>query len=666
MLTIDGLITGIDTEAIINGLLEIQQTQIDRLTLRKQNLQSQRSAYDSLEAQLLSLQTAADKLGRSQNSPFTARQVTLNDESALVATAANNAALGSYQIQIDALAHAHQIVSNGFADSDAEIAEGTLTLRVGTGPERTITIDGSNNTVQGLVDDINLVDASVNASIINDGTAGTPFRILLRANETGAANQITVTNNLSSGTGTQPTFDLGNPVQAAADAQVRLGDGPGALTVFSSTNKVDKLLDGVTLNLLTADPDHAITIQVGRNTELTTEAITDLVDSFNGLMDFIEELVRFNPETEEAGILIGDRTITDIQNEVRSLLQDIVPGVNPNANRLSVLGISVSDRGRLIVNASRLQSVLAGEDTTISSADLQRLFSFSGQSNHPNVQFLRSSSRTKASTNPYQVDITQAADQAVISGDLAVTNPTIVTAANNSLSLMIDGATLNITLPAGAYTPAELAAVLESTINADPNINGRQLSVGLDGSGKLKLQSDTYGSISQVTLLSGSSLTSLGFLSLASDTGTDVAGRFIVDGQGELATGKGRFLTGNADNPHTADLQLLVSLTPSQITSGVEAEITITNGLAGNLSELISRFVDPNSGKLDTARDRFDQRLNTLDESITRQQEIFDRQQADLIKQFTALESAISELQTTSNFLATQLAGVSQLRQSLG
>lgn len=666
MLTIDGLITGIDTESIINGLLEIQQTQLDRLALRKNDLQTQRAAYDSLEAQLLSVQAAANTLARTANSVFTSRTVTLSNESALVVTAQNSAALGSYQLHIDALAHAHQVASNGFSDPDAQIAEGTFSIKVGTGAENLITIDSSNNTLQGLVDAINLSDADVSASIINDGTTGAPFRILLSANDTGAANQIAVVNNLTSGTGTQPIFDFLNPVQAATDAQIRLGDGPGALTVFSAQNRVDGVLDGVTLNLLEADPTHALTIRVGRNSEPAETALTDLVDSFNGLMDFIDGLVRFNPETEEAGILIGDRTVTDIQNEVRTLLQDIVQGVDTNANRLSVLGISVSDKGRLVVNSSRLQTVLQGDDPEISSDDLQRLFSLIRDSSNPNVRVLSSSQRTQASESPYVVDILQAAERAVITGGLAVPGSTILTTLNNSLNVTVDGLALNLSLTTGTYTSSELATLLEDSINNHPDINGRRVSIGINGSGLLELESESFGSTSEVALTSGTALASLGFLTSASDTGVDVAGSFIVDGQTESATGRGRVLTGNSDNANTADLQLLVSLSPSQIVAGSEAEITFAKGLATRLSDLISRIISVDRGKLDSARDRFDQRIATLDTSIERQQAIFDKQQEDLVRQFSALESAISELQTTSSFLATQLAGVSQLGSSIG
>ncbi|MEW4490336.1 flagellar filament capping protein FliD [Thalassoglobus sp. JC818] len=667
MLTIDGLITGIDTESIVNGLLEIQQTQIDRLNVRRQDAIAQRSAYDSLEAQLLALQSASTRLGQGERQLFRARTVEVNDESALSATATSNSTIGSYQLTINSLARAHQVVSNGFEEADSAITEGTLSLRVGSGAESTITIDSSNNTLQGLVDAINLSNSGVDASIIHSDSGGTtPYRIFLSAKSTGTANSIQITNSLgaTSGSATSPTFDFDNPVQAATGAEVQLGDGPGALTINHSTNRLDNVIQGVTIDLHRADATKPIEVRVARNTEPAFEAITEFVDSFNGLMEFTDNLVRYNAETDEAGLLNGDRTAISIQNEIRTLLLDVVPNVGSHANRLSALGISVTDRGRLAVNSGRLQSVLAGEDAEISDRDLIRLITLAGDSTHPNVNFLLGSSRTLPSDSAYEVDITQAAERAVIAGDTSIGASTNIHSANNTLRLKVDGATADITLQPGDYTAAELTDLLERTINQQSDLTGRQVSVSLDSSGQLRIQSDSFGSISEIAILDGTALSELGLTQTPSDAGVDVAGQFIVNGQVETATGRGRLLIGNADNANTGDLQLRVTLTPNQVVAGTDAEVTVTKGIASRLGDLISRLTRSEFGQLETARELYDRRILTIEETIERQQSLFDEQQQDLIAQFVALESSISELQNTSSFLASQLASVSQLKFS--
>ena len=106
MATVDGLVTGIDTTAIIEGLLEIQQGQIDRLELRRQEALQKQSAVRTIEAQLTALQGLSAQLGRSVNSPLTRRLATVSDESVLIATASSSAAPGTYSLRVDALAQA--------------------------------------------------------------------------------------------------------------------------------------------------------------------------------------------------------------------------------------------------------------------------------------------------------------------------------------------------------------------------------------------------------------------------------------------------------------------------------------------------------------------------------------------------------------------------------
>lgn len=473
MITIDGLITGIDTETIISGLLDIQQTQIDRLELRKQSIQGQQAAYESLEVQLQSFQSIADQLTSGNGRIFQARSVSVSQESRLFASANSSAVNGSYQIHIDALARAHQVASNGFTTSEAEITQGTIELQVGSEQSTTITIDATNNTLQGLANTINQAEAGVTAAIVNDGSSGgTPFRLLLTSQATGESNEISLTNNLagSSGSAVQPVFDFLNPIQTAANSQVRLGSGPGALVVQSDSNEVTNLIEGVTLNLLQADVNEEIQIQISSNTEPAKTVINDFVDTYNAIMDFVDELIRYNPETDEAGLLIGDRTVTDIQNEIRSAVLDVVPGVNPSSNRLSTLGISLNNRARLTVNETQLEEVLAGRVDGVSETDLQNLFA------------------------------------------------------------------------------------LNSSENEATNV-----------------------------------------------------------------------------------------------------------GLGVRLDRFIDRLTDQESGSLSLSKDQLLNQLNSLDSSIDRQQSIFDAQQADLIAQFVALESAISDLQTTSSFLSSQLSNLGRI-----
>ncbi len=665
MITIDGLVSGIDTETIVNGLLEIQQQQLDRFTLRRSEIVAKQAVFKNLEASLVSLRTDASRLARVQNSPFSRKTVTISDESVIAASGSSAAIPGTYRLTVDNVARAHQLATQGFADADSEITQGTIELRVGSGELQTITVDDSNNTLQGLADSINATNSGLSASVIKDASAGgTPYRLLLTASDTGTENQISITSNLgaSGGGAGQPVFDLDNPVQAATNAQVTLGSGAGAITVESTDNRIDDLIGGVTLDLLNDSGGSEITVSVVRDTATAVTAVEDFVNGFNATMDFIDGQSLFNAETNEGGPLLGNRAVIGIQQKLRSTLVSVVPGVNRSANRLSAIGITVSDNGKLVLNRTQLERVIAGNEEGVSTDDVRRLFSLDGESTNSGISFLLGSSRTRASTDPIQVDITQAAERASVSAGTALAESTVIDDTNRTLEIKVDGTTGTITLDQGTYTRQELANHVESLINGSASLPGRTVRVGLN-SDALTITSETYGKTSDLLISGGTSLAALGFTAGTADVGRDVAGTFTVNGQTEVAKGSGQFLTGDPDNATTADLRLRVTLQPSQVTAGVEGELTVTRGLAATLDEVLGDLLQPGDGGLATIDDGFDQQLDSLQVALDRQQVLFDAQQESLISQFVALESSLSQLQTTSQFVSSQLASIPQLRR---
>ena len=659
-ITIDGLVSGFDTESLVNGLLKIQKQQVDRLTLRRTEVEQKQAVFRGVEARLLTLRADVGRLSRTQNSPFTRQLVAVSDERAVSATATAAAASGVYRLTVNNTARAHQVASQGYSDVDAEITQGTLELRAGSGQVRTITIDGNNNSLSGLASAINSADAGVSASVVRDAAGGaSPYRLLLTSTKTGTDNTISLTSSLgpTSGAALQPVFDLNNPVQAATDAEITLGSGAGAISVSSSTNRFEGVIAGLSFDLLQVAAGEELTLTVSRDTEGAVEAVNSFVKSFNDVIQYVDDQSRFNAESGQGGLLLGNRSATGIQQKLRSAVVDVVSGVNGQANRLSAIGITVTDRGLLQVNSSRLDAVVRGDVEGVTLNDVRRLFALDGTSNSPGVSFVLGSSRTKASQQPYQVDISQAAEQASLTATSALAAATVITAANRELSLTVDGATAVVTLAEGTYTRQELADHLESTINSSPDLVGRKVRIGL-ATDRLRINSETYGQSSEVEIVSGTALTDLGFTAGQSGVGRDVAGNFVVNGQTEAAVGRGRLLSGSIDNGHTADLQLRVTLSSAQITPGVEAEVNVTRGIGAALDQLLGELLLPDTGLVATADEGFSGQIESIQASISRQQAVFDRQQTSLLQQFAALEASLGQLKSTSSFVSAQLAGI--------
>jgi flagellar capping protein FliD len=70
---------------------------------------------------------------------------------------------------------------------------------------------------------------------------------------------------------------------------------------------------------------------------------------------------------------------------------------------------------------------------------------------------------------------------------------------------------------------------------------------------------------------------------------------------------------------------------------------------------ILGELLDPVNGRVKHVQDRYDQAISDIEASIERLNARFAAAEESLIKQFAALESAVSEIQTTGNFLAAQL-----------
>ncbi|MCX7385304.1 MAG: flagellar filament capping protein FliD, partial [Planctomycetales bacterium] len=626
----------------------------------KNVIQQRQAAFKTIEAKVLSLRADAGVLSRNANNPLTRQSVTTSDEKAIIATATSSAAAGVYRLTVNSTAQTHQIASQGLADADSQITQGTFEVRLGAGEPKSITIDGNNDTLSGLAAAINSAGTGVSASIVQDSSGGTtPFRLLLTSSRSGTSNEIKVTNSLgvSNGTAIRPEIDFLTPVQTASDARVTLGSGAGAISVTSSTNQFKDAIGGVSFDLLQANSGDVVSLTVAKDNIAAVTAVESFVESFNDVVQYVDDNSKYSVEKKVGGLLLGNQNAGKIVETLRSTIANPVPGANPLANRLSAVGVNFNDKGRLTLNKSKLDDALNGKIEGVTAEDVKKLFSLGGKSSNAGVTFVLGSTRTKATTTGYGFDISQAAEQGSITGGTSAATATVVTAANRMLELKLDGKTATVSLSEGTYTSQELANHVESVVNASTDLPGRQLSVSLS-SGALKFTSAKYGLASEVEIVGGTAVSDLGFVVGQNNKGRDVVGSFIVDGKTEAAVGRGRLLSGDLHNENTADLQVQVTLGPTQVAPGIDGTITVSRGLASALDQTLGKLLDNANGLLASVDDGFDGQLKSLQSSIDRQTNLFGLQEASIRKQFQALETAISQLNSTSSYLGGQLANL--------
>lgn len=657
-LNFTGLSTGIDTSKIIDGLTALNQKKIDSYKAQEAELTSKRTVFATLNTQLVSLQGSLGSLSRAIGGAFQGSTVTASDTTSVSGVSSSSAIAGSYSITVNQLAQVNQVASSLVTDQSTNIQTGTVTVKAGAGTPINITVDSSNNTLQGLATSINNANGEVKASVVGDSNG---YRLLLTGTKTGAANSITVTNNLSGG---GAAVDLSErQVQAAKDSSVTLGNGAGAITVTSPNNRADNLISGVSLSLLKADPAKTLTVNVTPDTDTATKAVSSFVDAYNSVIDSINSQSSYNATTQTAGPLLGNSDIVSLKSDLAAAVGNSVSGVNPGLNRMSTIGLSFDNNGKMRFDSSKLTAALSGQVSGVSATDVKNLFALSGSSTNSGVNFLLGSAKTRPSPvaptpQPYQVNISSAATQGSILAGVALPPSVVLTSGNNTFNFKLNAlTTATIVLDPGTYDAAALAAAIQQQLSGRYASNA--VSVDLNA-GRLRFTSAVYGGASQVALEGGNAVATLGFTGTEKGVGTNVAGSFTVGGKTETAVGNGQILAGLSDNANTAGLQVRIALSASQVPpGGTTADLTVTQGLASRLSQTLDKYTDSISGRFKTIDDRFSQSTATIESTITRQNAQLTEKKNALVQQFADLETSVSSLKNIGNTITASFGVLS-------
>ena len=228
--------------------------------------------------------------------------------------------------------------------------------------ERAIEINDTD-TLQDVVQKINDAGVDVSAGIINDGSAGNPFRLSLTSKGSGA-DAAFVFDDGGMGLGARNFSE-------AQDAVVFFGSDPSnSLALTSSSNRLENVIPGVDIDLQSVS-DQPVQLTVNRDTAAITSAAESFVTAFNSLVDSINKHDSFNAETEERGLLLGDATVARIRSSVYNAV------INPNREipgqftSLSEVGIRVADGAKLRFDSSEFQAAFAEDPEAV-----EQLFTF--------------------------------------------------------------------------------------------------------------------------------------------------------------------------------------------------------------------------------------------------------------------------------------------------
>ncbi len=354
-----GIGSGLDIAGIVQQLVAAEgQPVAQRLGLKEAQAQAKLSAFGSLKSALADFR---DKLDVMKNlDKFLSRKALSGNEDKFTVSVDSKAVPSSYAVEVVQLAQAQKLTSGAFADSDAVVGTGTLTIQIGV-EGVALDINAENNTLAGIRDAINDSpdNPGVAASIVN---ADSGSYLILTADSTGAANTIRVTQ--SGGDGGLAAIEYDPPATAALTESIAAQDGLiriDGFDVHSENNTFAGAVQGVTITALESTTGGTESLTVENDDDAVKDLVGDFVASYNALIDTFDQLTDYDAEVGTAAPLLGDATVRGIRDQIRRELSVAVEDISGPYSALSDVGIEIQLDGKLQVNDENLSTVLASD-----------------------------------------------------------------------------------------------------------------------------------------------------------------------------------------------------------------------------------------------------------------------------------------------------------------
>lgn len=361
--------TSLDLNTLYDNLQTAEQTKLTPIASQQSSYKAKLTAWGVVQTSLNKLQTAADAL---KNTSAIAGTKVSSTNTAFTATLANNAAAGTYSIEVNSLAASQSLLSPKVASKDTDLGDQSLDSRTititqpGQKDPLTVTLDKDKTSLADMRDAINAKQGSVTASIIK--ADDNSYYLALTSRDSGTTNQMTITTNDAElakyisydSANTSSASNVMTQQVAASDAKVKIN----GIDITRSSNTITDAPEGVTLKLNKVTTGTPETLAVTKDNAPMTAAIQAYVDAYNSLQTTIGNQTKYtavdqgsDKQNTSNGDLLGDGTLRNIQTRLRSQLSTSQAG-NDSFSVLSQLGITQDVSGKLTVDSTKLEKAL--------------------------------------------------------------------------------------------------------------------------------------------------------------------------------------------------------------------------------------------------------------------------------------------------------------------
>ena len=325
---------------------------IQTLEGKKGNINAKLQLVNDLDGRMKQLKTGVKELFGTRG--FKDYSLNLSREGIIAGSVDPELAkAGSHTIEVVQLPQNAGTMTNGFPDRDrTQLGVGYLKFEY-LGEDKEVYINDSNNTLDGVAQAINGANLGINAAVIRDANAGDyPYKMIFTGDGFGQDDAIEFPTVYLLDGDHDFYFDQ---VREAKNGRVKVN----GFEIEVDTKKLENLIPGVTLDLLSAEPGREVVVSVAEDFEVIKGKISSFVEAINGVLGFIQTQNRMDESTDTTKTLGGSSLVRSVEGRMRRLIQgSFFPAANGEINRLQQLGIEFNRNGLVDFQEDKFDATL--------------------------------------------------------------------------------------------------------------------------------------------------------------------------------------------------------------------------------------------------------------------------------------------------------------------
>jgi flagellar capping protein FliD len=311
-----GLISGMDTGALVTQLIAAEGAPQAALRTRLRSAEAAASAYRTVNTTFLAVRAAAEAAVK----PDVWTPVKATSSSGNVSVSASGGATpGALTFKVLGTATAHSVLEkNAWTTAKSAYGASSITVTDAAGAAKTPAITITDTDDDGIVSlteaaaAINNSAHGLNAAVVQVGK--TEFALQVTSKTTGEDSQFSITG--SGGTTTVPTL--------GKDAVIEIGDTAQAYKVTSATNTFDAVMPGATFTVKQVDTAMAVTLTVANDPDAVAAKMQSMVDAVNASLNEVRRAT--SNAKGSIATLKGDFSVSQLAGRLMNAVSSAIGG----------------------------------------------------------------------------------------------------------------------------------------------------------------------------------------------------------------------------------------------------------------------------------------------------------------------------------------------------